>query len=60
MIDYTTRKWNSLSQLKDTIERDGKEQVISFNGYELVTKKWRYGLYDSILVRKPRGRKISS
>jgi len=56
MIDYTSRKWNSLSSLKSAIERDGEDQVIEFNGHELVTKKWRYGLYDSILVRKPRGK----
>jgi hypothetical protein len=59
MIDYTKKTWNSLSSLKSAIERDGKDQVIEFNGYELVTKKWRYGLYDSILVRKPRGKSKS-
>lgn len=54
MTDYTSKKWNSLTDLKNTIERDKKETVVDFNGHTLLTKKWRYTLYDGILVRKKR------
>ena len=51
MTDYTKRTWSSLSQLKSEIERSGKEKIKEFNGYELITNKWRYGLYDGVLTR---------
>jgi len=53
MTDYTKRTWNSLSQLKDHIEKDGKEKVKDFIGHELITNKYRYGLYGGILTRNP-------
>jgi hypothetical protein len=37
-------KWNSLSDFKNFLERETKEEVVSFNGYELVTKKGIYSL----------------
>jgi hypothetical protein len=52
-MDYTKRTWNSLTQLLEHIKRDGEELVVHFNGYELVTDKYRYGLYDGILTRNP-------
>jgi hypothetical protein len=44
MIDYCSKKWDSLSSLKKRIESDyesGKttEDVICFNGYELTVFK---------------------
>jgi len=51
MTDYTNRTWSSLSQLKEKIEKDGKEKIVEFNGLELVTNKFIYGLYAGVLVR---------
>ena len=53
MIDYTKKKWNSLTQLRDAIVKDGKEKVVEFNGLQLTTNKRAFGLYDGQLsVRK--------
>jgi|SaaInl5LU_22_DNA_1037371.scaffolds.fasta_scaffold241969_1 hypothetical protein len=42
------KNYNSLTQLKNEIERDGKEKVIEFDGSKLLTKRGnkviRYGL----------------
>jgi len=44
--------WDSLSQLKKVIEETGgKEKVISFNGIDLVTNKYVYGLSSGKLSR---------
>ena len=44
--------WDSLSQLKKVIEEiGGKEKVISFNGIDLVTNKYVYGLSSGKLSR---------
>lgn len=37
-------KWNSLSDFKSYLEKETKEEIVSFNGYQLVTKKAVYGL----------------
>ena len=42
-MKYKT-KWDSLSDFKNFLEKETKEEIISFNGYELITKKARYGL----------------
>lgn len=47
--DYTKRMWNSLSQLREHIERDDKERVLDFTGFELVTDKRKFRLYDGML-----------
>jgi hypothetical protein len=47
--DYTKRMWQSLNQLKERIEKDGKEKVVDFNGFELITNKRRFTLYDGML-----------
>lgn len=47
--DYTHKRWNSLTDLKDKIEKDGKEKIVNFNGYKLITDKRVFGLYDGIL-----------
>lgn len=47
--DYTKRMWGSLSQLREHIERDGKEKVITFDGMTLVTDKRTFKLYDGML-----------
>lgn len=44
MIDYTSKKWDSLSSLKQRIESDYEsnkttEDVICFNGFELTVFK---------------------
>ena len=43
-LDVTKKKWNNLSQLKSHFEREGGEKVVSFNGFELVTGKYKYTL----------------
>ena len=53
MTDYTKRTWNSLLQVREAVERDGKEKVKAFKGYELITNKYCYGLYQGILTRNP-------
>lgn len=50
--DYTDRTWNSLGQLKETIEADRSENIVSFNGWQLVTNKYIYGLFDGKLTRR--------
>lgn len=42
-MKYKT-KWNSLSDFKNFLEKDTKEEIVSFNGYELITKNARYSL----------------
>jgi len=39
------KNWNSLTQVKQHIEKNKLEKVISFNGGELETDKAYYGLY---------------
>jgi len=53
MTDYTKRSWNSLSQLREHLDRDGKEKVKEFNGFELITNKNRYGLFQGAITKKP-------
>jgi len=36
--------WNSLTELKNYLERETKETVVHFDGFQLVTKTTRYGL----------------
>ena len=54
-MHVTNRKWNSLSQLMNYIEKNNKrEKIIEFNGYELITNKHRYTLYQGqVNVNKP-------
>jgi len=41
-IKYHNKKWNSLTQLKDYLEKEKIEKVLEFDGYELITEKYRY------------------
>lgn len=50
--DYVNRSWNSLGQLKETIEADGSEKIVSFNGWQLITDKHSYGLSLGKLSRR--------
>jgi hypothetical protein len=50
--DPTKKKWNSLSQLKSHFEKDGGEKVVSFDGIELVTGRYRYTLAFGELYRE--------
>jgi len=45
-------KWNNLTQLKEHFERTGEETVVEFNGAELKTKKYIYGLLFGELKRR--------
>lgn len=36
--------WHSLSDFRDYLLKQNKEKIISFNGYELITNKAKYGL----------------
>ena len=42
--DWLTREWHSLGQVRDYVKNHTQEKVHSFNGFELVTDKYRYGL----------------
>lgn len=50
--DYTKRMWDSLTQLKDRIEKDGKEKVLEFNGHMLVTDHRTFRLFDRLLIQE--------
>lgn len=52
--DYTKRMWSSLSQLKEHIEKDGKEKIVDFNGAELTTNKRIFSLYQGLLTVRDR------
>lgn len=39
------KNWQSLTQLKNHIEKNKLEKVISFDGAQLITDKATYGLY---------------
>lgn len=41
---YRKEKWNSLTDLKEAIEKAGKEKIQSFNGFEIVTDTHIYRL----------------
>lgn len=58
--DYIDRTWNSLGQLKETIEEDKSEKIVSFNGWQLVTNKYIYGLFDGKLSRRSVSEYLSS
>lgn len=57
MIDYTSKKnWDSLSSLRNRIDADykskkTKEKVKLFDGHQLVTNKFVYGLVDGELSK---------
>ena len=51
-INIMTKKWTSLTKLRDHFDREGGETVVSFNGFELVTKRYRYTLALSELHRE--------
>lgn len=42
-MKYKT-EWNSLSDFKNFLEKETKETIINYNGYELETKNAVYGL----------------
>ena len=60
-MKYKT-KWNSLSDFKSFLEKETKEEIVSFNGYKLTTKSADYGLLSGQLVicekRKRRNEKF--
>lgn len=56
-MKYKT-KWNSLSDFKNFLEKETKEEVISFNGYTLITSKAVYGLaFGQLIVSEKKKRK---
>lgn len=44
--DILDRKWNSLNQLKEHIEKSGDIKIHDFNGWSLSTNVGRFTLYD--------------
>lgn len=44
------KKYSCLLDLKGEIETYKEEKVVSFNGFELVTDKRTYGMYDGTLI----------
>ena len=51
MIDYTKKNWDSLSAVMASIKKEGKENVVSFDGIYLTTNKATYGLADGKVSR---------
>lgn len=49
------KEYSSLSQLKEELEKEGLEEIVSFNGAFLITKHddktWIYGLYKGEVSR---------
>ncbi len=56
-MKYKT-KWNSLSDFKNFLEKETNETIISFNGYELITKKATYGLaFNQLIINENKRKK---
>jgi len=55
-VKYKT-KWNSLSDFKSFLEKESKEEIVSFNGYQLITKKARYSLVFGQLTVEEKSKK---
>lgn len=45
-------KWHSLTDVKDYIETNTKEKILSFNGYRLETDQYVYLLIHGIVSRQ--------
>lgn len=43
--------WDSLTQLKERIEKDGQEKVLEFNGHTLTTDQRTFRLFDRLLIQ---------
>tara|TARA_X000000950_G_C13695968_1_gene570117 strand:- start:14 stop:211 length:198 start_codon:yes stop_codon:yes gene_type:complete len=43
-LDYSKKKWNSLTQLMKKIESDGNEKIKEYTGAHVITNKFTYGL----------------
>lgn len=52
--DIMDKSWTCLSSLKAFFETSGQEVVVEYDGFQLVTKKHIYMLYDGLLTRKDR------
>ena len=50
------KRYNSLSEFRDYLEANNLETVLSFTGYELLTKSTRYWMVDGQVYSEPRGR----
>lgn len=50
------KRWNSLSEFRDYLVKTGREEIVSFTGWELTTKSRRYWLFDHTIYSEPRGR----
>lgn len=55
-MNYKT-KWSSLTDFKQFLEKESKEEIVSFNGHELVTKKAKYGLAFGQLIVEEKSKK---
>lgn len=47
--EYRNKKWNSLSDFKEWLTKTNKEDILEFDGFQLITNKGIYGLFDSQL-----------
>lgn len=54
MDDYLEKKWNSLTDFKQFLERNKLEKILDFSGYQLVTNKRVYTLCDNRLAYRNR------
>jgi len=56
-MNLKNKKWNSLTQLKEFLEKNTKEKVEYFDGSVLITNKYRYALAFGELSIKENGKK---
>lgn len=51
-VNVLEKKWGNLTQLKSHFDREGGERVVSFDGFELTTGKYKYTLAHGELHRE--------
>lgn len=57
LTSIKNKKWQSLTQFKEYLEKNTKEKIEYFDGMVLITNKYRYGLAFGELSIKENGKK---
>ena len=57
---YTTKKqkWNSLTEIKDFLQRETTEKIVVFEGWRLTTETTEYTILDGLLKVQPKQKKV--
>lgn len=50
------KRYNNLSEFRDYLTANDLDVVVSFTGYELITKQARYWMIDGQIYSEPRGK----